>query len=88
MSSEGTVSPAPPGYTINLVDPEYIGYQLVITSVVSAGLSGLFLGLRLYTRKFIVRSLGWDDWWIVCAWVCSFAADVEETRGAPTEKSF
>jgi hypothetical protein len=70
MSSQGTIREPPPGYTINLVNPEYIGYQLVITSIVSAGLSSLFLGLRLYTRKFIVGNLGWDDWWIVCAWVC------------------
>jgi hypothetical protein len=77
MSPESPVSPAPAGYTINLINPEYIGYQLVVTSIVSAGLPGLFLGLRLYTRKFIGSNLGWDDWWIVCAWVCSFAAGIE-----------
>jgi hypothetical protein len=43
MSSEDTVSPAPAGYTINLVNPEYIGYQSVITSIVSAGLSAFSL---------------------------------------------
>jgi hypothetical protein len=65
-----TVRPPPPGYTIDLVNPEYIGYQLVIAAIVSAGLSTLFLLLRLYTRKLIVKSLGWDDFWIVSAWVC------------------
>jgi hypothetical protein len=71
-SSDGliTVRPPPPGYTINLVNPEYIGYQLVIVAIVSASLSTFFLLLRLYTRKLIVKSLGWDDFWIVFAWVC------------------
>jgi hypothetical protein len=65
-----TVRPPPPGYTIDLVHPEYIGYQLVIVAIVSASLSTFFLLLRLYTRKLIVKSLGWDDFWIVLAWVC------------------
>ena len=72
MSSSGgpiTVSPPPPGYTIDLVNPEYIGYQLVIVAIVSAALSTFVLLLRLYTRKLIVKSLGWDDFWIVLAWV-------------------
>jgi hypothetical protein len=71
MSSEGTVAQAPPGYTINLVNPEYIGYHLVVSAVITTGLSSFFLGLRLYTRKFLARGLGWDDWWIFCAWVCA-----------------
>jgi hypothetical protein len=71
MSSEGTVAEAPPGYIINLVNPEYIGYHLVVCAFITAGLSGLFLCLRLYTRKFLALGLGWDDSWIVCAWVCS-----------------
>jgi hypothetical protein len=71
-SSEGpiTARPPPPGYTIDLVHPEYIGYQLVIVAIVSASSSTFFLLLRLYTRKLIVKSLGWDDFWIVSAWVC------------------
>lgn len=71
MSSEGTVAQAPPGYTINLVNPEYIGHQLIVCAVITAGLSGIFLVLRLYTRKFLAQGLGWDDFCIVCAWVCS-----------------
>jgi len=65
-----TARPPPPGYTIDLVHPEYIGYQLVIVAIVSASSSTFFLLLRLYTRKLILKSLGWDDFWIVLAWVC------------------
>jgi hypothetical protein len=65
-----TVRPPPPGYIIDLVHPEYIGYQLVIVAIISASLSTFFLLLRLYTRKLILKSLGWDDFWIVLAWVC------------------
>jgi len=38
-------------------------------AIVSAALSTFVLLLRLYTRKLIVKSLGWDDFWIVLAWV-------------------
>ena len=64
-----TVAPAPPGYT-SLVNPEYIGHQLVVVSVVCTALSTIFVLLRLYTRQVIVRNMGWDEFWIICAWVC------------------
>jgi hypothetical protein len=65
-SEEGTVAPAPPGYVSH---SEYIGLQLVACAAITAVLSTLFLGLRMYTRKFLVRNFGWDDWWILLAWV-------------------
>jgi hypothetical protein len=32
-------------------------------------LSTLILALRLYSRQFITKKLGWDDAFIVAAWV-------------------
>lgn len=44
------------------------------------GVAGLFLalttiavGLRCYTRAFISKSFGLDDWSALIAWVCKFA---------------
>jgi hypothetical protein len=62
--------PAPPGY-VSFVNPEYVGYKLVIVSTVCAGLSTIFVLLRLWARRMLVWSIGWDDFWIVLAWVCS-----------------
>jgi hypothetical protein len=64
-----TAAAPPPGYEVNLINPEYIGYQLVAVSVVFASMSTVVVALRLYTRKFLVKSLGWDDLWISLAWV-------------------
>lgn len=45
-----------------------------------AGLGVLILLIRLYTRAFIVRKIGWDDWCIVLAVVrLSFLAALLET---------
>jgi hypothetical protein len=60
---------APPGFEINLINPPSIGYQLVTTAAVCMVLSTLLLGLRLVTRKLILRSLGNDDLLIFLAWV-------------------
>jgi hypothetical protein len=49
----------------------FIGSRYIFLS--SALESNLFLALviftRLYIRKFVVKSLGWDDYTIIVAWV-------------------
>jgi hypothetical protein len=69
------LGPAPPGYT-SFVNPESDGSKLVIVSIVCASLSTICVLLRLYTRQMMVWSVGWDDFWIVCAWVCSSEAQL------------
>ena len=32
-------------------------------------LSCIFVGLRMYTRTFLAKSVGWDDWTMVAALV-------------------
>lgn len=56
------------GSEVNLINPPWIGYQLVSTAGVCVVLSSTLLGLRLFTREIILRSLGWDDLLITLAW--------------------
>ncbi|KAF2837271.1 hypothetical protein M501DRAFT_978337 [Patellaria atrata CBS 101060] len=53
--------PAPPGYSSNLVHPECIGHQVIEISLPCTILATFFVLLRLYTRGYIVRSIGSDD---------------------------
>jgi hypothetical protein len=41
--------------------PDYKGQTEVIVNSTLIGLSALFLGLRLYVRTFMTKSLGLDD---------------------------
>lgn len=33
-------------------------------------LAAVFVGARVYTRRFIQRTQGWDDLFLLLAWVC------------------
>lgn len=46
--------------------------NIVLWSEMAVGL--VFVMLRLYTRKFIIHSLGWDDYVIVLTWVRSYCS--------------
>ncbi len=70
----GHITPAmqpPPGFTSNFVDPETRSYLVKTAAIISPIISGLFLTLRLYTRVFITRTLGWDDYTCVMAMLCA-----------------
>ena len=64
-----TMGTPPPGFEINLINPPWIGYQLVTTAGVCMAMSTVLLALRLITRKMLLRSLGWDDLLITLSWV-------------------
>ncbi len=66
-----TAAVPPPGFEINLVNPPYVGYQLVAVACAFAALSTLVVGLRLFTRNFLVKTMGWDDMWVTIAWASS-----------------
>lgn len=59
----------PAGETINLIDPYYEGYKLVITLIILSCVSFAFTILRLYTRKTVARALGKDDYFLISAWI-------------------
>jgi hypothetical protein len=49
--------------------PENVGPYLLRVVWALAGVSGLFLGLRLYSKLWRQRPLWWDDHFLVAAWV-------------------
>jgi hypothetical protein len=53
--------PPPPGHTVNLTDPESIGWRLILASVLCPVVALIFVLLRLYTARFIVQKMFIDD---------------------------
>jgi len=51
----------PPGVTPNLINPESVGYRLVIVAAVFPVVTGVFLALRLYTAHFLLKRWHLDD---------------------------
>lgn len=37
------------------------GPAIVIVAIISSIISGFFVALRVYTRLFLVRFMGWED---------------------------
>lgn len=63
-SADGAImaaSPPPPGVTPNFENPEWIGYRLIIVSVVFLVMSVVFLVPRLYSAAFIIKKWHPDD---------------------------
>ncbi len=50
---------------------EDLGQQLNIAFWLLTSLATLFLALRIYCKFHRVRSLWWDDYLLIAAWVCS-----------------
>lgn len=48
---------------------DHDGYRLVIAASICMGLSTLFVGLRLWTRRYVTQMFGADDYLIGLAWV-------------------
>jgi len=40
---------------------------IIVTTIVVAVLANFVVGLRMMVRKWVVGSIGWDDWTIVAA---------------------
>jgi hypothetical protein len=53
--------PPPPGVMPNFDHPDSIAYRLVIATTVCLVASTAVLLLRLYTKRFIVHTLGTED---------------------------
>jgi hypothetical protein len=64
MSSDGTVAgamPAPPGVIANFDNPESIAHRVIIISALGAVIAIPICLVRLYTKRAILRTFGWDD---------------------------
>lgn len=51
----------PPGVISNFDNPASRGQGVIVAGVVLLLLSLLFVSIRLYTRIWVTRALGWDD---------------------------
>ena len=60
--------------TPNYTNPETRGPALIIVELLAVSISTICLGLRLYVRARIVRSVGWDDWLMVGATVRMYSS--------------
>lgn len=59
----------PPGYTRNMADPDIQDYHAGLwIGAVGIVLSTLFLVLRIYTKLFLTKVFGVDDWSLILAW--------------------
>ena len=56
--------------TPNYTSPETRGPALVIVEILALCIGTIFLGLRMYVRVPILRSVDWDDWLMVAGAVC------------------
>lgn len=56
----------------NYTNPETRGQSLIIVNAVFLGLATVVVVLRLFTRLVVRRWFGWDDIWIVFAFVSTF----------------
>ena len=54
------------------ITPAGRGPQLLGAATFLIALSTITIALRAYTRAFVVKSFGLDDWFAVIAWVCQF----------------
>jgi hypothetical protein len=53
----------------NYTDPVTHGASLVIVNCVFISLVTIFVALRLYTRLYLKRWFGIDDWCIILSWI-------------------
>lgn len=54
--------PPPPGVVSNFDNPDSTGPTAIITLSIFLAIATFAVGLRVYTRFFIVKRRGWDDW--------------------------
>lgn len=51
----------PPGVKPNFINPESRQNEMVAANAACLTIGILFLLMRLWTRLFLTRSIGWDD---------------------------
>lgn len=65
--------PPSPGVVPNFVDPESHRDTLIPVIAIGLPLTILFVVIRLYTRQFITKRLGFDDCRSVMCYICYLA---------------
>ena len=57
----GPAAAPPSGIAPNFVNPENNYVYFVLTIVLTVTISTLALLMRIYTKNFIIRKVGWED---------------------------
>ncbi|KAH7335631.1 hypothetical protein BKA66DRAFT_479958 [Pyrenochaeta sp. MPI-SDFR-AT-0127] len=87
MVSNNTVGamPPPPGVTPNFDNPESITHRVIIASVLGPVITIPICLVRLYTKRCILRRVGYDDYAIILATLLalgfSVLAGIQTTNG-------
>lgn len=68
--------PPPPNVISNFDNPDSLAPEGIAVISFVLALMSLFVGMRLYTRIWIVKNTGLDDWAILLASVGSHTASV------------
>jgi len=68
--------PPPAGQKANIVDPPNQTKDTIVLHTVCLTFATLFVFLRFYTRRFITRELGLDDYCCLVAWVLTITFSV------------
>ncbi len=53
--------PPPPGVIPNFNNPESVYGRVMTAELITLGIALPFVLMRIYTRLFITRAVGWDD---------------------------
>lgn len=67
---------------------EWNGGSVVPVAVISAVLSTAFVAMRFYTRIYILRSVKWEDWFILMSLVFAIATSggmIARTSSLPSQ---
>ena len=80
-ASDGPAGPSP-----DYLADENRGPGIIASSVIMAFIATVFVGLRFYTRMFIVRKLWLADWIILFALVFSLGNSAGSIRRKPSSR--
>ncbi|KAL4890281.1 hypothetical protein BDV59DRAFT_204466 [Aspergillus ambiguus] len=78
-------APPPPGVTPNFKNPAGEEYEIYSVSIAMCATATVILLARLYTRAFLLRATGLDDWLCVlgqiCAWIFAILSIINIRNG-------
>ncbi|KAL8722484.1 MAG: hypothetical protein Q9225_001048 [Loekoesia sp. 1 TL-2023] len=81
MNASLPALPPPAGMQANFENPQSRAYLTVIPCAAIVGLMIIFVFIRMYTKVYILKAMGWDDYTCLFAAVgCIFNLDVRQAH--------
>ncbi|KAE8377969.1 hypothetical protein BDV26DRAFT_304708 [Aspergillus bertholletiae] len=79
------VAPPPPGVTPNFDNPDGSKYEITSVSIAMCSSATIVLLLRLYTRLYLLKTYGLDDFFcsmgLICAWIFAILSLINIKNG-------